>query len=121
MSSTLTWITFASSGHCRTSPPPARTWKCKPRRENRAAPVRMRTTRNRVLTGAALKLQHKTKGCRMLSVIFCSRAWGNPDSNLRRLLDSAVEYTTPEERKQLEFLIKFDDDDELRPPQGFES
>jgi hypothetical protein len=52
----------------------------------------------------------------MLSVIFCSRAKDNPDSNLRRLLDSAVAYTCPEERPQIEFLIKFDDDDDRRPP-----
>jgi hypothetical protein len=51
----------------------------------------------------------------MLSIIFCSRVKDNPASNLPRLLDSTVAHTTPEERKQLEFLIKFDDDDELRP------
>src|SRR5262245_32291433 len=64
---------------------------------------------------------YRKKGFVMLSVIFCTRATGNPDSNLRRLLDSAVDYTTAGERKQIEFLIKFDDDDELRPPNGFEA
>jgi hypothetical protein len=52
----------------------------------------------------------------MLSVIFCSRAKGNPDSNLRRLLDSAVACTTPAERERIEFLLKFDADDDERIP-----
>jgi hypothetical protein len=55
----------------------------------------------------------------MISIIFCSRAKDNPDSNLKRFLDSAVAHTTEEERKQIEFLIKFDDDDETRPPESF--
>lgn len=55
----------------------------------------------------------------MISVIFCSRAKDNPDSNLRRLLDSAVAHTSPEEQQQIEFLIKFDDDDEARLPDSF--
>jgi hypothetical protein len=55
----------------------------------------------------------------MLSVIFCSRAKDNPDSSLQRLLDSAVAQTSREERKQIEFLIKFDDDDDRRPPDSF--
>jgi hypothetical protein len=50
----------------------------------------------------------------VISVLFCSRAKGNPDSGLRRLLDSAVATTTPAEREQLEFLIKFDSDDDER-------
>lgn len=50
----------------------------------------------------------------MISVLFCSRAKDNPDSGLRRLLDSAVATTTPAEREQLEFLIKFDSDDDER-------
>ncbi|MBI3408024.1 MAG: hypothetical protein HY040_06665 [Planctomycetes bacterium] len=61
------------------------------------------------------------EGVLMISVIFCSRAKDNPDSKLRRLLDSAVACTTPREREQLEFLIKFDDDDDCRPPAGFEA
>ena len=50
----------------------------------------------------------------MISVLFCSRAKDNPDCGLRRLLDSAVATTTPAEREQLEFLIKFDSDDDRR-------
>jgi hypothetical protein len=52
----------------------------------------------------------------MISVLFCSRAKDNPDSDLPRLLDSAVAHTTPEEQKQLEFLVKFDADDDARTP-----
>jgi len=55
----------------------------------------------------------------MISVIFCCRAKDNPDSNLKRLLDSAVAHVRPEERDQIEFLIKFDDDDDQRPPDSF--
>src|SRR5580700_9363406 len=55
----------------------------------------------------------------MLSVLFCSRVKDNPDSNLPRLLDSAIAYTTPPERDHIEFLIKYDDDDEYRPPDAF--
>src|SRR6266851_674025 len=55
----------------------------------------------------------------MISVIFCCRAKDNPDSNLKRLLDSAVDHVRPEERDQIEFLIKFDDDDDQRPPDSF--
>jgi hypothetical protein len=51
----------------------------------------------------------------MISVLFCSRAKGNPDSGLIRLLDSVLECTTPAERGQIEFLIKFDADDDDRP------
>ncbi len=55
----------------------------------------------------------------MISVLFCSRAKDNPDCGLQRLLDSAVECTTPVEREQLEFLIKFDSDDDQRLPDSF--
>jgi hypothetical protein len=55
----------------------------------------------------------------MISVIFCSRVAGNPDSNVKRLLDSAVAHTLPEERRSLEFLIKYDEDDGDRPPDDF--
>ena len=51
----------------------------------------------------------------MLSVIFCSRAQDNPASQLVQLLDSAVEHVRPNERERIEFLIKFDDDDNARP------
>jgi len=55
----------------------------------------------------------------MISVIFCSRVKGNDDSSLKRLLDSTVEFTTPTERREIEFLIKFDDDDDARPSDSF--
>ena len=55
----------------------------------------------------------------MISVIFCCRVKDNPDSNLKRLLDSAVAHVRPEERDQIEFLIKFDEDDDQRPPDRF--
>jgi hypothetical protein len=55
----------------------------------------------------------------MLSVLFCSRVKGNPDSSLPRLLDSAVEMVRGEERDQIEFLIKYDDDDDQRPSDSF--
>jgi hypothetical protein len=55
----------------------------------------------------------------MLSVIFCSRVKENPDSDIKRLLDSAVEYVTPKERDKIEFLVKYDDDDDHRPPDSF--
>ena len=55
----------------------------------------------------------------MISVLFCSRVKGNPASNLPRLLDSAVEHIRPQERQDIEFLIKYDDDDDERPPQSF--
>jgi hypothetical protein len=55
----------------------------------------------------------------MISVIFCSRVKDNPDSALERLLDSAVTHIAPEERDQIEFLIKYDDDDDQRPPDSF--
>jgi hypothetical protein len=55
----------------------------------------------------------------VISVLFCSRAKDNPDSDLPRLLDSAAEHTTPAEREQIEFLIKFDTDDDQRLPDSF--
>jgi hypothetical protein len=55
----------------------------------------------------------------MLSVIFCSRVKGNPDSDLRSLLDSTMYHTTPKEREHIEFLVKYDDDDDERPPDSF--
>jgi hypothetical protein len=51
----------------------------------------------------------------VISVVFCSRTTNNPDSALLRLLDSVVKTTTPAEREQVEFLIKFDSDDDQRP------
>src|SRR5262245_50136577 len=55
----------------------------------------------------------------MLSVLFCSRVKDNLDSDLPRLLDTAVETIRPEERDRIEFLIKYDDDDDARPPDSF--
>src|SRR5436305_262714 len=55
----------------------------------------------------------------MLSVLFCSRVKDNPDSNLPRLLDSAVAHLAPHEYDKIEFLIKYDDDDDERPPDSF--
>ena len=52
----------------------------------------------------------------MISVIFCSRVKDNPASDLQGLLDSAVAHTSPEERERLEVLIKYDADDDGRPP-----
>jgi hypothetical protein len=55
----------------------------------------------------------------MISVLFCSRVKENPASNLKTLLDSAEAFIGPEERKHIEFLIKFDDDDNERQPESF--
>ena len=55
----------------------------------------------------------------MLSVLFCSRVKNNPDSNVKTLLDSAVDKVRGPEREQIEFLIKYDDDDPDRPPDSF--
>jgi hypothetical protein len=55
----------------------------------------------------------------MISVLFCSRVQDNPDSNLKLLLDSAEAFITPPERNQIEFLIKFDEDDRCRPDDSF--
>jgi hypothetical protein len=55
----------------------------------------------------------------MISVLFCSRVKDNPDSNLKRLLDSAAAHVSPDECDKIEFLIKYDDDDDQRPPDSF--
>jgi hypothetical protein len=55
----------------------------------------------------------------MISVLFCSRVKDNPDSQLPQMLDSVMDHTTPTERDQIEFLIKYDDDDDARPPNSF--
>lgn len=52
----------------------------------------------------------------MISVLFCSRAKGNPDSDLPRLLASAADCLGGAERREIEFLIKFDRDDDARVP-----
>ncbi len=55
----------------------------------------------------------------MISVLFCSRLKDNPASNLPAFLDSAVAHIAPHERENIEFLIKFDDDDDQRPSERF--
>jgi hypothetical protein len=55
----------------------------------------------------------------MISVIFASRVKDNPASNVRKLLDSTVAHTSPDERRQVEFLIKYDEDDDRRPADSF--
>jgi hypothetical protein len=55
----------------------------------------------------------------MLSIIFCSRVKDNPASKLPQLLDSALEHISPAERAQVEFLIKYDDDDDQRADDAF--
>src|SRR3989442_9259794 len=62
---------------------------------------------------------NRRKGTNMISVIFCSRVKDNPDSNVRQLLDSAVDHLRADERDQIEFLIKYDDDDDGRPADSF--
>lgn len=54
----------------------------------------------------------------MISILFCSRVKDNPDSNIARLLDSTVATTTPEERGRIEYLVKYDADDDARPPES---
>ncbi|MGL4550211.1 MAG: hypothetical protein ACRC33_03405, partial [Gemmataceae bacterium] len=54
----------------------------------------------------------------MLSVIFCSRSKDNPASGLPRLLATAADTLSADERRRVEFLIKFDDDDEGRLSDG---
>ena len=48
----------------------------------------------------------------MISFLFSSRRKDNSDHNLLGLLQSFLHFTTPEERSQCEFLIKFDEDDD---------
>lgn len=55
----------------------------------------------------------------MISVLFCSRVKDNPDSGLPRMLDSAVEHIAPHERSKIEFLIKYDSDDDQRLSDSF--
>lgn len=53
----------------------------------------------------------------MLSIILSSRVKDNPDSNLRQLFDSAAAcITNPDD---VEWLIRFDKDDDQRPPPSF--
>ena len=55
----------------------------------------------------------------MISVLFCSRVKDNVDSQIKRLLDSAETHIAPTERTNIEFLIKYDDDDDARPNDSF--
>jgi len=51
----------------------------------------------------------------LISITFASRVKYNPDSNIERLLQTALDTTTKEEQKQIEFLVKYDRDDDLAP------
>lgn len=55
----------------------------------------------------------------MLSIIFASRVKDNIDSQLKRLLDSTLVAVAPEDYHKIEFLIKYDWDDENRPSPDF--
>jgi hypothetical protein len=55
----------------------------------------------------------------MLSIVLTSRVMGNPDSNIKNLLDSAVCTVDPSDYSKVEFLIKYDWDDSQRPPADF--
>jgi hypothetical protein len=55
----------------------------------------------------------------MLSIILGSRVVNNPDSNIKGLLDSAVNCVSPEDYGKIEFLIKYDWDDYQRPKSEF--
>ncbi len=55
----------------------------------------------------------------MLSIIFASRIKDNPPSRLDNLFDSTVKFCTQEELKNIEFIIKFDNDDDQIPSQDF--
>src|SRR5688572_29181641 len=55
----------------------------------------------------------------MISVLFCSRAKDNPDSALPRFFETAMECIAPHERDKIEFLIKFDEDDDQRLPDSY--
>ena len=51
----------------------------------------------------------------MLTVVLASRTSGNLSSRLDSLLDSVNDNTNSEEKKQIEFIIKFDSDDTVPP------
>lgn len=55
----------------------------------------------------------------MLSIIFASRVKDNIDSQLKRLLDSAMVCISPEDYDKIEFIIKYDWDDDNRPTPKF--
>lgn len=49
----------------------------------------------------------------MLTIVLSSRRKGNLSSNLEALLNSVIANTNDEEKRQLEFIVKFDSDDEV--------
>lgn len=55
----------------------------------------------------------------MLSILISSRVKNNPDSNIKRLLDSARQFVSPEDYGKIEFLIKYDFDDSSKPSEDF--
>ena len=57
----------------------------------------------------------------MLSVLISTRVGGNANSDLKRLLDSCVSQTSDQEKSQVEFLIKADNDDDRFDSSFFKS
>jgi hypothetical protein len=55
----------------------------------------------------------------MLSIIFASRVKDNMDSQLKNLLDSTFMCVDRDDYPKIEFLIKYDWDDDNRPPDSF--
>lgn len=55
----------------------------------------------------------------MLSLLFASRCKDNPDSNIAACFDSIIATSSQEELEQIEVLIKYDDDDDLRPSDDY--
>jgi hypothetical protein len=55
----------------------------------------------------------------MLSVLISSRVKYNLDTNIKNLLDSALAFVSPEDYPKIEFLIKYDNDDDHRPSADF--
>lgn len=54
-----------------------------------------------------------------VSILFASRIKDNPPSNLEGLFNSAIQFLTLEELSKIEFVIKFDNDDDGRPDGAF--
>jgi hypothetical protein len=55
----------------------------------------------------------------MLSVILSSRVKNNLDTNVKQLLDSVVLCVSEEDYDKIELIIKYDADDDCRPPDSF--
>jgi hypothetical protein len=53
----------------------------------------------------------------MLSILVSSRVQKNPDTNMKRLLDSAVQFV--EDYSKIEFILKYDFDDPEKPGDDF--